>query len=124
MAGTSAESLALVIFMDEHKTIDELCVEEHEGDMKPPQLYRRIRCADPGDAWCIRCRGNQMKPPALTPHQFGAIHAAAQSLPPSQREDFIMAVKRRLGHAPSDIAVQIANDSELSINRLPNFIAK
>lgn len=65
-----------------------------------------------------------MKPLALTPHQFGAIHAAASSLPPSSRENFIVAVKRRLGHQPSDIAVQIAIDAELSINRLPNFIAK
>jgi hypothetical protein len=63
-----------------------------------------------------------MKTIVLSPAQRAAIDAAANSLLPSQRENFLDNVGRRLGQAPTDFAVQHAIDVELGLNRFPQFL--
>jgi hypothetical protein len=62
------------------------------------------------------------KPLSLSDHQLRQNHAAAKALLPLQRSDFAHGVKRRLGHNPSNEAVQPAIGAELSLNHLPAFL--
>jgi hypothetical protein len=76
-----------------------------------------------GDNRRADCDGNAMNGSLeSSDHQLRQIHAAAKALLPSQRSDFVHGVKRRLGHNPSNEAVQAAISAELALNRLPAFL--
>jgi hypothetical protein len=63
-----------------------------------------------------------MRALSLSDYQMQQLRAAAKTLLPSARSDFLEGVARRLGDQPSDEALQIAVAAQLSMNRLPVFL--
>jgi hypothetical protein len=63
-----------------------------------------------------------MRALSLSDYQLARVRAAAQTLLPSARSNFLEGVARRLGDQPSDEALQIAIAAQLSMNRLPVFL--
>ena len=63
-----------------------------------------------------------MRALSLSDYQMQQLRAAAKTLLPSARSDFLEGVARRLGDQPSDEALQIAITAQLSMNGLPVFL--
>jgi hypothetical protein len=63
-----------------------------------------------------------MRPIGLTDQQLAQLQQAAQSIPPSARDEFLRGIARRLGHSPTDAAVAAAVDAQLATNRIPQFL--
>jgi hypothetical protein len=63
-----------------------------------------------------------MRPIGLTDQQLAQLQQAAQSIPPSARDEFLRGIARRLGHSPTDAALQAAIDAQLAVGRLPVFL--
>ncbi len=59
------------------------------------------------------------RPLSLTDRQMQQVRAAAKTLLPSQRSEFLQGLARRLGEQPSDTALAEAIAAQLAINRLP-----
>jgi hypothetical protein len=62
------------------------------------------------------------RPLALTDAQLAQLQQATRTVPPSQRDEFLQGVARRLGSQPSDRALEVAIDAQLAVNRLPVFL--
>jgi hypothetical protein len=63
-----------------------------------------------------------MKPLALTDLQLAEVRAAAVTLLPSERPEFLRGLASRLGSEPSDEAVALAIAAQLAVNKLPIFL--
>ena len=68
--------------------------------------------------------GLDMRAIGLTDRQLEQLRQAAQSLPPSARDEFLRGLARRLGDAPSDEALHLAISEQLSVNHIPQFLCE
>jgi hypothetical protein len=62
------------------------------------------------------------RPLSLSDYQLAQLRQAAKSLLPSERDEFLRGVAKRLGEMPSDEALQLAISEQLARGKLPTFL--